>query len=143
MKTLLLILVVGFASSVLSQEKEVYALVDTLPVFGTCDELGKKTKKYDPQKALANCSNTNIQKFIAAETSLLKQPSNGETKKCFVRFVVNKEGKVINATIMKSSGDENLDKTAVEIINKMPTWQPGIQFGKPVEVNFIVPVTFQ
>jgi len=61
--------------------------------------------------------------------------------KVFVEFVVGTKGEIKNAKI-KRSVDPALDKAALEAVNAMPAWEPGKQRGKPVNVQFTVPVVF-
>jgi len=58
-----------------------------------------------------------------------------------VRFVVNKEGRVINPTIIKSVHPA-IDNEALQAIRLMPIWKPGIQDGKAVNVYFTMPIYF-
>ncbi len=58
-----------------------------------------------------------------------------------VRFVVNKDGSVVDAQIAKSV-EEHLDKEALRVVSAMPKWKPGKQRGKPVRCRFSVPVRF-
>ena len=63
--------------------------------------------------------------------------------KAFVRFIVEKSGAVSNAEIIRSSGNIDLDKEALRVINNMPNWRPGMQLGEPVRVFFVLPVIFR
>ena len=45
-----------------------------------------------------------------------------------VQFVVNKDGSISNAKIVRSV-DPDLDKEALRVINSMPQWKPGMQKG--------------
>lgn len=59
-----------------------------------------------------------------------------------VQFVVNKDGSISNAKIVRSV-DPDLDKEALRVINSMPQWKPGMQKGEPVSVKFTVPIVFR
>ena len=41
-----------------------------------------------------------------------------------VQFQINKEGKVSSSKLTNTTGDANIDKKLLEIINAMPTWKP-------------------
>lgn len=56
------------------------------------------------------------------------------------RFVVDKEGKVTGAEIVKSAGRSEYDREVTRVITKMPVWKPGIQNGRAVSVYFTLPV---
>lgn len=66
---------------------------------------------------------------------------NGIAGKVIVSFVVNKDGKPTKIKVMRGV-DPVLDKEAIAVIKKMPKFKPGMQRGKPVNVSFIVPVSF-
>jgi TonB family protein len=63
------------------------------------------------------------------------------TGKVYVSFLVDKNGKVINASVKKSASP-SLDAEAKRVISSMPDWKPGSQSGKPVDVQMLVPVEF-
>lgn len=58
-------------------------------------------------------------------------------------FTVNKDGSLSNIEVVLSGGDASLDKEAVRVIKSMPKWKPGMQLGKPVRVQYTIPVKFQ
>ena len=59
-----------------------------------------------------------------------------------VQFVVNKDGSISNAKVVRSV-DPDLDKEALRVINSMPQWKPGMQKGEPVSVKYTVPIVFR
>jgi protein TonB len=67
---------------------------------------------------------------------------NGIKGRVTLQFVVNKEGVISQVKVVKGV-DPSLDKEAVRVVESMPKWVPGKQNGKPVNVWFTLPVTFQ
>lgn len=63
--------------------------------------------------------------------------------KCFVTFVVDSNGKIKDARVQKSSGNEVLDKESVRVVESMPRWTPGKQNGKNVAVQYTLPIMFR
>ena len=59
-----------------------------------------------------------------------------------VRFAVTAEGKVSNIMVLRGV-DKILDDEAIRVIGLLPVWKPGKQGGKPVNVWYNIPVTFQ
>ncbi len=59
-----------------------------------------------------------------------------------VSFVVDKDGSISNAQVVKSL-HPSFDAEALRIINNMPKWIPGTQNGKPVNVKYAVPISFR
>lgn len=66
---------------------------------------------------------------------------NGIFGKVTVSFVVNKDGSVSDAKVLRSV-DPALDKEALRVVYSLPKWKPGKQGGKPVRVSFSVPINF-
>ena len=59
-----------------------------------------------------------------------------------VSFVVEKDGSIKNATVVKGV-HPLLDAEARRVISAMPKWKPGMQHGTPVNVEFTIPVNFR
>lgn len=66
----------------------------------------------------------------------------GSQGRVIVQFVVNKDGTIVNPTVVRGV-DAYLDKEAVRVISSMPKWKPGVQNGKKVRVKYTVPVVFR
>src|SRR5262245_60404881 len=67
---------------------------------------------------------------------------NEITGSVFVQFVVNENGAVSDAKVIKGIGDA-CDQEALRIVNLMPNWNPGKQDGKPVSTRFVLPFRFK
>ena len=83
-----------------------------------------------------------MMKYLAAN---IKYPASAVKAKkqgrVIIAFVIQKDGSVTNARIVKSV-DPELDAEALRIVKAMPNWTPGTQDGKPVDVNYTIPVVF-
>lgn len=62
--------------------------------------------------------------------------------KVIVQFVIDEQGNVSHATLMKDIGG-GCGKEALRVVRSMPRWQPGRQNGKPVKVYYRLPVMFK
>jgi len=62
--------------------------------------------------------------------------------KVFVEFVVGRDGKLENVTVIKGIG-AGCDEEAVRIIQNSPPWNPGKQRGKPVKQKMVLPIIFK
>ncbi|WP_160143821.1 energy transducer TonB [Chryseolinea soli] len=60
----------------------------------------------------------------------------------FVSFVVNTDGRVIDAKVIKGISKE-CDEEAVRVVSNMPAWVAGRQGGVPVMVRMVLPIRFQ
>lgn len=61
--------------------------------------------------------------------------------KVYVSFVVDRDGKVIQATPTKCIG-AGCESEAVRVVSESKSWKPGFQDGKPVKVQFTIPINF-
>jgi TonB family protein len=62
----------------------------------------------------------------------------------FVKFIVDKSGKVKNPEIIQLIKEsKNFDNEAIRIVNLMPDWIPGKLNGQVVEVEFNLPIRFK
>jgi len=61
----------------------------------------------------------------------------------YASFVIDEKGDVSNVKIVRGiTGAEELDKSVIQAIRKMPKWTPGKNGGKPVAVRQSIPVKF-
>ncbi|MDD6000703.1 MAG: TonB family protein [Bacteroidales bacterium] len=106
-----------------NNEDSVYVTPDVMPQFPGGD------------KALFNFINENIQYPEEAK-------AKGISGTAYYRFMVNKQGKVTNITLLRSAGDESLDQEAKRVIEMLPDFKPGIKDNKPVDVPMSMPIRF-
>lgn len=90
--------------------------------------------------------------FPGGETALFKYLSNnikyppiakdaGIQGTVYVTFVVDKDGKVKDVKVLRSIGG-GCDEEAIRVVKNMPAWSPGKQRGKPVKVQYNLPIRF-
>ena len=83
-----------------------------------------------------------MMKFLQQNIKYPKEAQEqGKQGRVIVQFVVNKDGSIVNDSIVRSV-DPLLDAEALRVVRSMPNWTPGKQKGKPVRVRFTLPVTF-
>ena len=66
---------------------------------------------------------------------------SGISGRVFVTFVVEKDGRVTDVKVLRGIGG-GCDEEAVRVIKSMPRWKPGKQRGKPVRVQYRMPIKF-
>ncbi len=106
----------------ISIPEEPFVVVEEMPMFSGGDV------------ALLQFIKENTQYPLSAKT-------NGIMGRVIVRFVVSKEGKAEEATVLRGV-DPSLDAEALRVVNSLPAFIPGKQGGKPVPVYYMVPITF-
>ncbi|MBI2966224.1 MAG: energy transducer TonB [Bacteroidetes bacterium] len=104
------------------EEDVVFQIVEDMPTFGKGDA--------DVLKYLAE----NIRYPQVAKEL-------GISGMVFVEFVVDKTGKIKDSKVVRGIGG-GCDEEALRVIKGMPAWTPGKQRGKPVSVQFRLPVRF-
>ncbi len=66
----------------------------------------------------------------------------GTQGRVYVTFVVEKDGSVTDAKVLRGVSEE-VDAEALRVINAMPKWKPGMQQGVPVRVQYNIPIIFK
>lgn len=110
-----------------------FAVVENKPVFPGCENFATENEKF-------NCFNQQIMKHIGKEfefPELARQM--GIQGKVYVNFVIEKNGKVSNVTIARGV-DKLIDDEAMRVIKRLPTFTPAKQRGKPVRMQYTVPI---
>ena len=106
-----------------SYEDTVYQIVEQMPKYTGGEEA--------------------MMKYVAEN---IKYPQAAKDKnisgRVFVGFVIEKDGSVSNVKVVRGIGG-GCDEEAARVIKEMPKWKPGMQKGKPVRVNYMMPIFFK
>ncbi len=62
--------------------------------------------------------------------------------KVYLSFIVSSSGEISNVQVLHGIGG-GCEEEAVRVVKKMPAWNPGLQNGNPVNVQFTLPISFQ
>lgn len=103
-------------------EQPVFVIVEDMPKFPGGNE------------ALAKFIADNIRYPKSAKANKIEGP-------VYIGFIIDKDGSVINVKVLRGVNAE-LDAEAIRVIKSMPKWTPGKQRGKPVRVNYTLPIIF-
>ena len=83
--------------------------------------------------------------FYAFLKDQLKYPKEARKEwiegKVWVTFVLEKDGSVSTVRVVRGV-HPLLDDEAVRVLGSMEAWTPGYQLGKPVRVQYNLPITF-
>ena len=111
-----------------------FMIVESMPAIGPCLGLSGNERN--------QCTQLEIIKHISSNTTYPPIAKDaGIQGTVFVYFVVGKNGKVRDVKVLREV-DPHLDKEAVRVIESLPTFEPGQQRGKPVSVQYTIPVKF-
>lgn len=103
--------------------EKVYTTVDKMPVYPGGD--------------------TELMKYIISN---LRYPLSAKDKgiqgRVIIRFVINTNGEVANAEVLRGL-EPDCDNEALRVIKGMPKWTPGSQNGRDVPVFFTIPIVYR
>ena len=133
-------------------DKEQYPIQDNKPVNQPTETVASNQQKATQTKDKVYKVVDQMPEFPGGNQALMtyigkevKYPNDavkaGIQGKVYVTFVVSKDGKVMNPKIIRSA-NPSLDNEALRVIGGMPTWIPGKQGGKNVDVEFTLPINF-
>lgn len=123
------------------EPEEIFKVVEQMPRFPGCE----------------NMSGTNEEKLKCAEQKMLeyiyknvKYPAiareNGIQGRVVLQFVVERDGTITDAQVVRDIG-AGCGEEALRVVNSMNNmsekWTPGKQRGKPVRVQFTLPIQFK
>jgi periplasmic protein TonB len=109
-------------NQVVEEEVEPYRYVEQMPEFPGGDEARikffNKNLRYPPMARESGIQGT-----------------------VYLTFVVSKTGQISNVQVIRGIGG-GCDEEAIRVLQLMPNWIPGRQNGKPVPVQFSLPLRF-
>jgi periplasmic protein TonB len=104
------------------RDSEIFMIVEEMPEFPGGDA------------ALQRYLSTSIRYPVIAQ-------ENGIQGRVYIRFVINQNGEVTNAEILRGV-DASVDREALRVVQAMPKWKPGRQRNRAVRVSYTVPINF-
>lgn len=119
----------------INSEDVPFAVIDKVPVFPGCEE----TRDRDPK----NCFNKGIQKHVVDNFNADVSKNLGiepGRQKIYVQFRILKNGEVEVLGIRAAHKD--LEVEAKRVVNLLPKMIPGEHNGKPVNVTYMLPISF-
>lgn len=117
------------------QVEEIFKVVEKMPSFPGCETIRDKAEK-------RKCSNEKMYAFIDEKMEYPElAKNNGIEGTVVIRFVVERDGTIANPEIIRDIG-AGCGKEALRIVKTFPRWNPGKQRGRPVRVQFNLPVKF-
>lgn len=126
---------IEFVEEVEEETDEIFsfAVVENKPVFPGCEEYATEAEKFQ-------CFNQQIMKHIGKNFKFPEMAKQmGIQGKVYVNFVIEKDGSISNVTIARSV-DKLIDDEAIRVIKKLPKFKPAKQRGKPVRMQYTVPI---
>ncbi len=118
-------------------EEPYIIIAEEMPRFPGCEDGNL------PKKERNECATNQLLKFLYAN---IRYPDvarqNGIEGTVYLKFVVEKDGSISNAQVMRDIGG-GCGAEALRVVGQMPKWRPGKQRGREVRVQFSLPVKFK
>ncbi len=115
---------------------EVFLVVEEPPMFPGCEDISDRDER-------KRCADQALLRFVRQQ---IRYPAAarelGIEGLVALRFVVEKDGSISSIQVLRDPGG-GLGAEAMRVLKSMPQWQPGLQGGRPVRVQFTLPVRFR
>lgn len=108
---------------------------DDVVSYYDCDQRPIFLNSQDPSQFLEKW----VYQYLKYPEEAVREGIQGRV---MVEFIIDKDGKVTNARVVKGVSDE-LDAAALKVINASPKWKPGKVGGNKVRTSITVPVEFK
>ena len=120
---------------------KIYMVVDDMPRFPGCEDMvGEQEEKY-------SCAQKKLLEYIYSTVIYPEEARASRIEgSSLVRFSVQKDGSISDIVIAKSLG-YGIDEASIAVVESMnhmgEKWTPGVRRGKPVVVQFTLPIKFK
>ena len=108
---------------------------DEIVPYFDCDQRPQFFGSSDPRHFIREW----VYKYLKYPGSALQKGIQGTV---MVEFVIEKDGKVTGARVLKGVSDE-LDAEALKVVSASPKWKPGKVSGNKVRASISIPVEFR
>lgn len=109
---------------------------EQMPYFSGCEKY-----KYKKDKKRA-CSNERLVSFLAFNVEYPEEAKAAGTEgTVYVSFIIDEEGRVTEPSIIRDIG-HGCGEAAIDVLKKMPRWEPGKDKGEIVKVKLNLPIHF-
>ncbi|MFK7747299.1 MAG: energy transducer TonB [Kordia sp.] len=113
-----------------------FSVIEDAPIFPGCE-------KYKSKAERKKCMSEKVQKHVNRKfnTELASDLDLEGVQKIFVVFKIDRQGNITN--VRSRAPHPKLAKEAEKVIKSLPKMKPGKQRGKPVGVNYTLPIVFK
>ncbi|MBC8753085.1 energy transducer TonB [Kordia sp. YSTF-M3] len=113
-----------------------FSVIEDAPIFPGCE-------KYASKKERKKCMSEQVQKHVNKKfnTELASDLDLEGVQKIFVVFKIDRQGNITD--VRSRAPHPRLAKEAEKVIRSLPKMKPGKQRGKPVGVNYTLPIVFK
>jgi protein TonB len=117
-------------------DNQVFMIVEEMPRFSGCESVKGEDKATE-------CFNREIAKFLGKNIQYPQRAKEANVEGIvYVQFTVDQNGNVKDVKIIRGIGF-GCDEEAARVVNKLPKFSPGKQRGRPVQVQYTLPINFK
>jgi protein TonB len=112
-----------------------FAVIENVPIFPGCENLNNNQERKE-------CMSHKVQEFVQRKfnTDLASELGLEGRQRIHVQFRIDNTGKVVD--VRARAPHPRLEKEAIDVVSSLPDMQPGKQRGKPVGVQYALPIIF-
>ncbi len=121
----------SYSNIYLANEGKIVTLDDEktqIDVYLICDEMPEFPGGIDA-----------LRKYIVESTQNCAITQSYTKEKIYVSFIILKNGRLEKIEIIRNDNSK-IEKEIIRIFETMPTWNPGKIKGKPVNVEYVIPI---
>ncbi|MGH2648776.1 MAG: energy transducer TonB [Ginsengibacter sp.] len=134
------------ATTTTSGKKKLRASVEKTPEEKNSKYTADKMGIYDHTEVMPSFKGGTdaIEDYINSHIAFPQQAlDDSKEGKVNVKFIVNEDGKILDAHTAGPKLGDGLDEEAVRSVSAMPNWTPGTVMGRPVKVRMTLPIMFK
>ena len=138
MKKILFLLTFAFSiyNNVYAQDEILnFSIVEEKPIYAGCEDVSKSERYVCFQQGIMNHISSNI-------IYPPKAKKMGVSESIFVQFIINTEGIVTNAEVIRGN-DISLKREALRLVKSIPVMIPAKYNGEFVPCSFTIPINFR
>ena len=118
-------------------DTDYWVVVEQMPMFPGCEADGGSKEE------TRRCAQQRMLDFIYDQVKYPRLAIENRVEgTAVISFVVEKDGSITNTKVVRDPGAMT-GQAALDVVNSFPKWLPGQQRGRPVRVQFNLPVKFK
>jgi|GEM_PF-2374552 len=114
---------------------QTFKVVEKMPRFPGCLEGDESEKSKCAQRKMLEYIYSNLEYPMEAR-------KKGIEGTIIIRYIIDKTGAILNPEIVRDIGG-GAGEAGLAVVKSMPNWEPGMQRGLPVKVQFNLPIKFK
>lgn len=122
--------------SLFTSADEVFYIVEQVPYLSSCKGIVDDEER-------TNCSTKALLEYVYSNIKYPKLAREyGVEGQVIAQFVVDENGDVTDIEIIRGIC-QDMKEECLKIVQSLPSWEPGMQAGKPVKVKYTLPIKFK